>query len=862
MFYLHTLTALTVIFMSTSSSLFAMNKNFSEEENSSISNSSLSKKNRKEEIFEIISKHKIDDTELDAIKNQFYVLKCLTLADRGFCIRSVLLREKVQKKGEEFQQLKKLLKQEKKHIELNNLLITLNKVSEIEKEEYKKIINAEFAILEPNSYKKIEEKGKLILFLPEDLMKKKDQLKTSFLKNIKDLNLLKNCIEHNKKNFLLDEYSSIYENNSDSFFEKIKDFSFFKKTLDVFFIEEPSYFEALNLYKREYNETYSWKAFEETINFGYLTSVLPLAFPSQQDNIEKILNKMDAKVMLWPDVLATEHSITDVCTLFSLFEEDKNKQPLPFLYFLLTRFLAEYGTPKDNSKFAIIHRREDEKANVFKNINVISKSISPIKKKNGLNKYLCSSVRSLFLDALALRSLTLIKKTQEKNKKTKNFSSTDILFECPFDEQSLYLLAQEFIKETQGDYDKQKKFRNSLQTAIILFGMLPSNADENTFDQYIEFLSSVKYEVELNFNLEDKQNTMELEILRNAVLYDLLEIKLKKTKNKTLQLIEKNLSFLENFILHVNTYPKEHIKELSTLLDLLPFAKKRLHKKNQLAEKYELLEKLQKEDEAEEVYKEYKKEVDLLKERKEKEKQLKSKNKNNIKNFVTKQIKKQNDKKQNDKKQEEISHKTREEISSKNKTHHQSLFKSVNNFENLTSSSQKEEKFIIQEITVKEKRKGEEDPNRVKEKENIKKKLEVNTNETSKKEENNSKDSEYSQKAKELSKKAKNILNMLFAPYYGKERKGGKITWGQIEILQEDITTLLNSAGFVLEAPKNGSHFKVKRKGKLNHLDSIPIHDRRIKAIYLRNLSELLAREGFYPQDLKEKLEELLGLSL
>ncbi len=500
----------------------------------------------------------------------------------------------------------------------------------------------------------------------------------------------------------------------------------------------------------------------------------------------------------------------------------------------------------------IIQGGNDIKTHMFTSYFVIKKALD-------VKPYL----KSLPLFSLELRSLSNMGGLLEKNKNTKNFSSTHLFFQSGVDGKVLNPLAQELIKESRGGAKKQQIFMEPLQTAIIFLGMLNTTSYEKEFDENINLLSSVKYDVNPNLNLEGQQNFKKLEILRNISLYTLLGIKLKKTKEKSNDLIENRLHALENFILCLNEF-KKMSKELSKeeiidllILDYFPLAAKLLSPKNQLAEKYDLLEELEREEEAEEVYKEYKKEVAFLKERKEKERkerELLKSQKTISKGDVVKKLIEFG---KNEKEELEKLHQQNREFVKQN-SKPKKLGIRENSSEISATFNPQVDKFIAPVIKEKEKRKGEVDLKRLKEKEEkvIKTPVKINDNQEPKQEKENSKESAYSEKAEEkLSGTAKDILDALFAPYYGKTRKGGKIRWKQLEISKKEIETLLESAGFDFET-EDGSHFKIYRKGESSHLDSIPAHNGCIKTIYLRDLSELLAREGFYLKDLEEKLKE------
>ncbi|MBP9692263.1 MAG: hypothetical protein KBD90_02915, partial [Alphaproteobacteria bacterium] len=397
------------------------------------------------------------------------------------------------------------------------------------------------------------------------------------------------------------------------------------------------------------------------------------------------------------------------------------------------------------------------------------------------------------------------------------------------------------------------------------------------FNENIDLLSSVKYEVDFNLNPEVQQNFRKLEILRHVVLYYLKDIELKKTKDKTPHLKESLLSILETFIFHVNKFKEKNMiknKKLSEILslDIFPFSIKLLSTKNQLEKKYNLLEELGKDEEAEAVYQEYKKEAKRQKDLKEEKKKesLKSQKTTSKGKIIKQRVEMKKNKKEN---LEKSSQQSRDMVEKNKKDRPQPSY----NHQNTSTYVLSNDKFIISNNTKKEKRKNEIDHNHVNEKEEKKRnrKIGIKTNQDLKKEdkfiknsvlvsnnenyktkEENSKDRFYSKKAEKLSPNAKDILDTLFAPYYGKDREGGKIKWGQLEIPQRDIETLLESADFELKIPKGTSHHKIYKKGESNHLGSMPFHDGFTKFIYLRKLSELLARKGFYPQDLKDKLKK------
>jgi predicted RNA binding protein YcfA (HicA-like mRNA interferase family) len=116
-----------------------------------------------------------------------------------------------------------------------------------------------------------------------------------------------------------------------------------------------------------------------------------------------------------------------------------------------------------------------------------------------------------------------------------------------------------------------------------------------------------------------------------------------------------------------------------------------------------------------------------------------------------------------------------------------------------------------------------------------------------------SKTAEFSDNAEKLSKNAKNTLRLLFSRYTG------ALTWKQIsqQIFFHDIKLLLNSAGFDL-VPGNGSHFNVKKRGEEKNLTTIPFHDKKTSAIYLKLLTFLFVERGIYPLALEKKLLELV----
>jgi hypothetical protein len=422
-----------------------------------------------------------------------------------------------------------------------------------------------------------------------------------------------------------------------------------------------------------------------------------------------------------------------------------------------------------------------------------------------------------------------------------------------------------FTEPRSLTHEKQKFFISALQNGILLLGVRStvfSNKEE--FNEKIDSLLSVKYDQDTMLYIENqphdlKQEFRKLEILKHSSLYSLRKEKLKKTtdpmgKNK---LIEENLFILEKFISSCENFKKntkqENKKvELLKLLDFSTWGYKLLSTKRQLVEKYDLLQKLGKEEEAEKVFQELLEHQAFWKELQEKKEKERSQSENT--RSQAKVIKQLIESKKKEKEEFEKLHQQSRELVEQNKKN-KLLFS--NNPSNVKSEAfefvGKEDKFIVPQFVEKIKTKGKVGLNQPKEKEKktIKKKAESNTNQDSEKEKENSKNRMYSEKAEDLSGTAKDILCELFRPYYG------EIKWKQREFPQNDIETLLTSAGFVLEKPKSGSsHFKVKRKGESNHLLSIPFHHGRTKGIYLRFLSILLALEGFYPQELEEKLKK------
>jgi hypothetical protein len=816
MFYTRTLTALTALFMSTSASLLAMELNEdSKEEKKTISFSNPSPQkteNLEKEIFEIISKHNIGSKELESYTHRFLETRYNELAKRAYIIRECIFRTE----------------------NPQNISYTVD-----EKKNWSE--NIKFAIEKEIFYHNN--------FIKLPYFKKSEKLfpvHSGIITAFSELyeNLKTNTDQLSFKNFILKEFASLYGNNSfyhtNSFVEKLKDPSFCKKSLEMFPIERSSFDLVKDLYENSFQ---GLEQQQEIMHFNYFNDNLSRIFPNREKDIKIGLEALDQESML--KGTAVQQSIKKACTLFSLFKEDKEEKLLPLTYYLITRFLSKYGTPQKMMLSPIIQGGNDIKTHMFTSYFVIKKALD-----------VKPHLKSLPLFSLALRSLSNMGGALEKYKNTKNFSATHFFFQSGVDGKVLNPLAQKLIKETEGNVKKQQIFMEPLQTAIICLGMLNTALDEKEF---IELLSSVKYDVNPNLKPEDQQNFRKLEILRNISLYNLLGINLKKTKEQSNDLTENRLCALENVILYLNDYKKASKelskKELINLLslDYLSHVSELLSPKNQLAKKYDLLAKLDREEEAEKVYQEYKKEVVLLKERKEKEREEKKLLKSQKKTLQSELIKQSIAFKKHEKEELEKLHQQSQEFVKQNKKF-RNLESQVNSPEISTTFNPQEDKFIFPVIKEKLKKKGEVDQNRVQEKEGqiTKKPVETSNNKEPKQEEENSKESAYSKKAEEkLSGTAKDILDALFRPYYG------EIKWKQLEIPQRDIETLLDSADFELRKPKSGSsHHKVHRKGESNHLLPIPIHGGRIKVIYLRLLSELLAREGFYLKDLKEKLEK------
>ena len=93
-FHFRTLVTLTALFMSASTSLFAMKENFDEgEKQNPFSIPSLQKGEKIEIDIEALSKH-IDPKELNELTNEFLIVTFNVLAQRSYCIRDGIFEGK------------------------------------------------------------------------------------------------------------------------------------------------------------------------------------------------------------------------------------------------------------------------------------------------------------------------------------------------------------------------------------------------------------------------------------------------------------------------------------------------------------------------------------------------------------------------------------------------------------------------------------------------------------------------------------------------------------------------------------------------------------------------------------------------
>ncbi len=731
-FHFRTLVTLTALFMSASTSLFAMKENFDEgEKQNPFSIPSLQKGENSEIDIEALSKH-IDPKELNYLINEFLIVTFNVLAQRSYCIRDGIFEGK--KEDHKPTNIKDASNE-------GEFLKTLNSLIE-------------------------KERNYSLLFIKDENYQKKRQLINIHMKMIGAFSELKKNLTDSiekKQNILLKEFFSFYENNS--FYDSnpcVETPSLFRERLRVFFIERLSFDFINDLYKNSFQEL---ELTQEIIHFKYLLYILPYAFPTKKEDVKECLT-LDIEHLF--KGTAPKQLMTKACKLFSLFKEDKEKKGLRFLYYLTTRFLSQYAEPINPEVFPIIPSLDDKGAHLFANPFVSKEAL-------GIKLHL----KSLFLSSLQIRSLSNIKGSREKYKNTKNFHTTELIFESGVNRKVLHSLAQELIIGSKGNIKKQELFMEALQTAIICLGLFHKTLSDKEFNENIDLLSSVKYEVDFNLNPEVQQNFRKLEILRHVVLYYLKDIELKKTKDKTPHLKESLLSILETFIFHVNKFKEKNMiknKKLSEILslDIFPFSIKLLSTKNQLEKKYNLLEELGKDEEAEAVYQEYKKEAKRQKDnKKEKKKESLKSQKTTSKGKIIKQrVEMKKNKKEN---LEKSSQQSRDMVEKNKKDRPQPSY----NHQNTSTYVLSNDKFIISNNTKKEKRKNEIDHNHVNEKEEKKRnrKIGIKTNQDLKKEdkfiknsvlvsnnenyktkEENSKDRFYSKKAEKLSPNAKDIL--------------------------------------------------------------------------------------------------------
>ena len=503
--HFRTLSILTVLFMSTSTSLFAMKENFDDEKKQNSSSiPSLQKSENFENKIESLSKN-IGLKELNELTNEFLLVRFNEFAQRSYYIRDGIFDG--EKEGNELSDIKDASNQDE-------FLMTLSSVIKKERE-----------------YS--------LLFITDTNYKTKTQLIGLHLKMIKAFSKLEEDLKksrEDKQNILLKEFFSFYENNpfyySKSF---IEDSSSCIERLKAFFIERTSFDLVSDLYNHSFQ---GLELTQEILHFRYLLYILPYAFPTKKEEVEDCL-ALDIDHLF--KGTAPKKLITKACKLFSLFKEDKEEKPLSLLYYLTTGFLSRYVEPMNLEFFPIIPSTGDKGVHLFTSPYVSMKAL-------GIKPQL----KSLSLSALQIRSLTTLIGYCEKNKKTKYFYNTELIFKSNLDGKVLHPLARELIIGSKDNSKKQELFMEALQTAIVYLSLSHETLSEKEFDEDINLLSSVKYEVDFNLNPEVQQNFRKLEILRNVVLYYLKEIKFKKAKDKTPDLKESLLSILENFISYVN----------------------------------------------------------------------------------------------------------------------------------------------------------------------------------------------------------------------------------------------------------------------------------------------------------------------
>jgi hypothetical protein len=321
MYCLRTLTALTAFFLSTSVSLFAMDENYDfdkMERKDSVSNSSSQKtENLEKEIFNVISKHEIPSEKLKELTNQYFLVQAKFLAQK-----SINIIKEVFGKG--------ISVQYSKEANFLNTYIKFFDETMSPEKSFEKDFEKDLNLQEGNArLLKLFSTTKLANFFkqPVPIQNVASDIHQKYVSLQKEWEESKIDYE----TFLLKKYASFYAKNPfclNSFFDNLNNLNFFQLSLKVFFIERLSFDLIKNLYLDSYvNSDVSFQ--DEKITYEFFNNILQYAFPKESTRITNILNAANQESML--NGTASKQSKKIVRDLLTLFQEDKEKKPFPFL---------------------------------------------------------------------------------------------------------------------------------------------------------------------------------------------------------------------------------------------------------------------------------------------------------------------------------------------------------------------------------------------------------------------------------------------------------------------------------------------------------------------------------------------------